>query len=126
MNLIIDFSKELDKKKLFDILKKLKPVKQCIEIKQYRKGRSNNQLRYYFGVVLKTISNETGNDVEALHEYFKKKFNPAEVKFKATGESLIVGGSTAEFDTADMEAYLEQIRIFALSELHILISLPNE
>lgn len=126
INLVLDFSKEAEKKKLFHVLKGLKPVKHCIEIKQWRKDRSNNQNRYYWGVVLATISRETGNGVEELHEYFKKKFNPAEVRFKATGESETVGGSTTDFDTIDMEQYLEQIRIFALSELTILIPLPNE
>lgn len=126
MILQIDFAKEKDKKKLYEVLKTRKPKIYNIEIKEYRKDRSNNENRYYWGVVIKELCNHTGYNADEMHEVLKAKFNPKELVFKQTGESVKIGGSTADMNTLEFEAYLEQIRIFALTELDVLIQLPNE
>jgi hypothetical protein len=126
MILQIDFGKENDKKKLFGVLKSRKPKVYTIEIKEFRKDRSSLQNRYYWGVVIKELCNHTGYNADEMHELLKAKFNPKELVFKKTGESIKIGGSTAELDTLDFENYLEQIRIFALSDLDVLIPLPNQ
>ena len=40
-----------------------------MDLKQYLKKRSIQQNRYYFGVVIKMIVDETGNDSNDIHEY---------------------------------------------------------
>ena len=126
MILQIDFAKEKDKKKLYEVLKTRKPKVYNIEIKEYRKDRSGNQNKYYWGVVIKELCNHTGYNVDEMHEVLKAKFNPKELVFKQTGESVKIGGSTADMNTLEFETYLEQIRIFALTELDVLIPLPNQ
>lgn len=126
MILQIDFAKEKDKKKLYEVLKSRKPKVYNIEIKEYRKDRSNNQNKYYWGVVIKELCNHTGYNADEMHEVLKAKFNPKELVFKQTGESVKIGGSTADMNTFEFEAYLEQIRIFSLTELDVLIPLPNQ
>jgi hypothetical protein len=125
IDLLIDFSKVDDKQKLFEALKNLKKAKYVIQLKQYRENRSANQNRYYWGVVLEYLS-DTGFTKEEMHEVLKRKFNPITKTLEATGESWVVGGSTTELDTADMEEYLESVRRFAVQELNIKIPLPNE
>lgn len=126
MILQIDFAKEADKKKLYTVLKTRKPKLYNIEIKEYRKDRSTLQNKYYWGCVIKELCNHTGYNVDEMHQLLKAKFNPKELVFKQTGESVKIGGSTAEMNTLEFETYLEQIRIFALTELDVLIPLPNQ
>lgn len=53
----------------------LKEGKYSVYILDARKGRTMRQNRYYWGVVLKVIEEDTGIEVEDLHEYFKQKFS---------------------------------------------------
>jgi hypothetical protein len=126
ISLIVDIAKQDQKERLWKVLKKLKPVQYVFEIKQHREQRSISQNRYYFGVIVKILSQELGYFPDEIHELLKQKFRPKEVILKATGESFKVGRSTTEDDTYDAEQYYEQIRIWALQELDILIPLPNE
>lgn len=94
-------------------------------IRKPRKDRSNPQNRYYFGVVLKMISEETGYTPEESHEamkflYLRKQYD------LASGKKLYTSASTSKLSTVQMEEYLENIRRFAATELSINIPLPNE
>ncbi len=126
IQLITDFSNETEKKKLYGILKSVKPVKYLVKLSKYRKQRSMPQNKYYWGVVLEILSDCTGFTPEEMHHVLKAKFNPVQKTFKATGETFLMGKSTTELNTEEMEKYLEQIRIFAVQELDCLIPLPNE
>jgi hypothetical protein len=123
LNLVFDFSKKDHKQQLFNVLKNLKDTKYVFEIKQYRENRSANQNRYYWGVVLEYLT-ETGFTKEEMHEVLKRQINP--VVKTLNGKDHLVGGSTAEMNTAEMEVYLEAVRRFAIQELNIEIPLPNE
>ena len=126
MNFIIDMASVPEKQKLFGILKKLKPVRYVFDVKQWKNRRSINQNRYYFGVVLETISQATGFFPDELHDILKRKFNPKIKVLRQTGEELLIGGTTTELNTEEFEKYLENIRIWALSELDVLVPLPGE
>ena len=115
-----------EKQKLFDILKKLKPTRYIFDIKQYRLRRSINANKYYWGVVIETISQATGFFPDELHDILKRKFNPKIKVLRQTGEEMVIGGTTTELNTAEFETYLENIRVWALSDLDILIPLPGE
>lgn len=126
MDLQIDFSKETEKKKLFGVLQKLKPVRYSLSIKQWRKRRSVSQNKFYWGVVLDILSKETGFFPDELHDILKKKFNPKVKVLRQTGEEFLIGGTTTEMETLEFENYLESIRTWALTDLDIFIPLPNE
>lgn len=96
-----------------------------VTLKEAKSTRSDNQNRYYFGVVLKIISDETGNDVEDLHEYFKTKYLPVEEK-EILNSKVYTYKSTTSLVKKDFEEYLEKIRAFAAIELGLRIALPNE
>jgi hypothetical protein len=126
ISLQIDFSSDIDKGKLYDVLKTLKKTKYSISIKQHREVRSMSQNKYYWGVVIKIISNETGFYEDEVHEILKKKFNQKIKAMRQTGEEFLIGGSTTELDTLHFEEYLNKIKIWAIQELDIYIPDPNQ
>jgi hypothetical protein len=126
MNLVVDMASVTEKQRLYEVLKKLKPARYIFDIKQYRLRRSINQNKYYFGVVLERISQATGFFPDELHDILKRKFNPKIKVLRQTGEEMVIGGTTTEMNTEEFEKYLENIRIWALSELDCLVPLPNE
>ena len=97
----------------------------AVDIKQYRKTRSGQQCRYYFGVICKTISDFTGCDPEEAHEYLATKFLPNGT-YTIAGETLTRRKSTADLSTLDFEDYAERCRAWAAMELGLVIPLPNE
>lgn len=125
MDLIINFDTPDGKQKLFDVLRNLKGTK-LIKIEKYSKKRSNPQNRYYWGVVLKYLSEITGFSVSEMHDVLKAKFLPYERANRVTSEVVQFGRSTTELNTLQYEEFLEQVRIWALNELDCLIPLPNE
>jgi hypothetical protein len=93
-----------------------------ITVRKQRSQRSLNQNSYYFGVVVKLLSTETGYEEEEIHDILKYQF-------------LKIGGSDGEFErvrstsalsTSDFEEYLEKIRRWSAGVLGIVIPLPNE
>jgi hypothetical protein len=90
-----------------------------------KKSRSADQLSYTWGCVLDVLKKETGICKEDLWELLKMKFNP-KVHFLPTGEPVLLGQSTKLLNTKQYEDFLEQVRIWALTELNITIPLPNE
>lgn len=89
------------------------------------RGRSNNQNRYYWSVVLGLIAEETGHTTEELHEFLKSMFLPRTFIQVGKREREIVK-STTDLSTADMEGFLTRVRVFASQELNVFIPLPNE
>lgn len=88
--------------------------------KEPKKTRTLQQNRYY-RAILAIIADETGNDPDDLHEFFKFKLNRKYTTFG--GE---VGGSTTQLDTAQMTKYIDRVRQFALDELNISTPSPEE
>ena len=119
--LTIDFDKQSDKVKLFEVLKGISGVAN-VEIRDY--NRSNGRYRYYFGYVLTKIlhtglylyPNAIGKLVKAtntaqIHELMKFKYNPILTVDPATGEMIKLGGGTTTVisDTEFISKYQEQI-----------------
>ncbi len=86
----------------------IKPIKQ-IEIRDYKKPRTLDQNRYYWGVVLKTIADDVGEDVESLHEYFAEKYLLQEVR-EIFGNDVKIRKSTTKLSTKEFNEYIEKIR----------------
>jgi hypothetical protein len=83
------------------------------------KSRSLSENAYYWGVVLKLISEHTGETVEDLHDHFR-------VRFLMHGEKFERPRSTTSLSVAEFEEYLAKIRLFATQDLNVFIPLPNE
>ena len=85
-----------------------------------KETRSEKQNRYYWGVVLKIIGDDTGYTPDEIHQLMQKEF----LKYTHKGEVFF--RSTTSLNTKEMEQYLEQVRRFASTELGIFVPLPNE
>lgn len=106
-------------------LKKLAGRRVYILVDEERPNRSNNQNSYYWGVVLKLISEHTGYTPEELHDILKYKFLGVEDK-KILNETVKVLKSTTKLNTLQFEEYLQRVRDWAQTKLNVFIPLPNE
>jgi hypothetical protein len=124
IDLLINFDKEDDKRKLFSVLKNLKGSF-ALSLKKNKPTRSLAQSRYYWGVVLAYLSEETGFTKDEAHQLMQRMFLKY-AKDVSDGTSEMFVRSTTSLNTVEMNEYIEQIRIFAVSELGCYIPEPNE
>lgn len=92
--------------------------------------RSEQQNRYYWGVVLATVAEHTGHGVDELHEYFKQRFNSKRVVLvdPTTGEvkdENTIGLSTAKLNKVTFADYVNHIVQFAHEDLNVTIPPPD-
>lgn len=95
----------------------------------FKKDRSNNQNRYYWGVIIKHISEHTGFNPEEMHEVLKHKFLRYTVwipKKDGINEMSVIAKSTAKLTTKQFEEFTSNIRQWASSDLGIFLPEPNE
>jgi hypothetical protein len=93
-----------------------------LKIDKEHKRRSDNENRYYWGVVIAIMSEYTGYTTEETHEAMKWQFlrKPGEKGMPDTVRS------TTSLNTEEMEEYLERVRQFAAEKLACYVPLPNE
>lgn len=94
-----------------------KKYKVSVTLHRDRRSLSQNSLYWLW---LNCISAETGNDVDALHDYFKDRFLSRKVEI--FGDECSVGTSTTKLNTAEFTAFLDKVQQFAAGEG---IILPN-
>jgi hypothetical protein len=96
-----------------------------LTVKRHRQARSLNQNAYYWGVVVRMIGQQIGeDDPEAVHEMLKMEHN----YYVATvgKKEMRIPLSTADLDTTAFEAYLEKIRRWSSEWLSLYIPSPGE
>lgn len=102
-----------------------KPLRVTIE--EHTKKRSLSQMGLYWmwlTDVAKKVAEETGNTPDDIHQAFKERFlSPTIVEI---GDRQIRRYSTKDLNVQEMTAYLEQIYAFVVTELGILLPLPEE
>ena len=99
-----------------------------IIIRKHKSKRSNEQNRYYFGVVLPILADYFGHDnTEDMHEDMKLKFNPIESKIEP---GKTIGGTTTKLSTVDFfsaeTSYVERICRWAAMEHSLFIPPPKK
>ena len=82
-----------------------------VEIRPFEETRRGRANRYYRGVVLKLIAEETGHAADDLHEYFKLRHNSKLVADPATGEEIKVPQSTAKLSIQAFSDYLNLVML---------------
>jgi hypothetical protein len=98
-----------------------------INLKELRL-RTTPENRYYWGVIVKLISDELGYTPEETHEILKHKFLKEIIKLKIRSgiELAEITKSTTSLTTIDFETYLRQIREWASIDMGLWLPLPNE
>lgn len=84
------------------------------------KQRSNQENRYYWGVVVKLLSEHTGYSDDEMHDALRMLF------LKDHAEGLPTLKSTASLSTVDFEDYMSKVRQWASQELQVYVPEPNE
>jgi len=114
-----------NREKFYEDLKRFEGRPCYFTLSELKRSRSNNQNRYYWGVVIEIIGRELGYHPEEVHEVLKNQFLP--VRTLSIGDDEYkISGSTAKLSTKEFEDYLERVRTWAASNLSIVIPLPNE
>lgn len=98
-----------------------------ITIKKSGRGRTNQQNRYYWGVVVPLVKkslNDLGNELndEDVHEFLKHKFNPKDIILME--ETFNYGASTTQMSTLDFMEFIDKIQRFAAVYLSLEIPDP--
>jgi hypothetical protein len=89
-----------------------------------KQRRSNNQNAYYWGVLLVELTRAIDDSytAEQFHDMLKGLY----FGHIPVGNSYIIGGSTANLNTSEMEDYLTMCRNWAYDNLQVIIPKPNE
>lgn len=80
-------------------------VKISIEKRKY--SRSTNQNSFYW-LYLGIIADETGDNIDDLHQYFKRKFLPPRF-ITVQGKTIKIPATTTTLDKSQFSRYMEQI-----------------
>ena len=78
-----------------------------LEITDIKEKRSDQQNRYYWGVYLPLIAEDSGHTTEELHAYFRGKYSS--VLKKVFGQNTRVGKSTTKMTKSEFSEYIMNI-----------------
>lgn len=95
-----------------------------ITVREQKKRRSLNLNSYYWAVVVKLLSEETGYDKEEMHEVLKSMF--LRTRYQIKGIWIDGTKSTTKLSNKEMNDYLEEVKRFATTTLSVYIPDPNE
>jgi len=122
--MIFDTSNTTGRQNAIKHFKAFLDAKKVISISEHQYKRTMPQNKLYW-LYLSCIEQETGNDKEDLHEYFKLKFNGIEV-VQLFGEAVYSPRSTTKNNTKQMTEYIDKIIRFAAMELEIALPNPDD
>ena len=95
-----------------------------ITIREQKNRRSLNLNSYYWAVVVRLVSVETGYDKEEAHEILKSMF--LRTKYQIKGIWVDGMKSTTKLSNQEMIDYIDEVKRFASSSLGLYIPDPNE
>jgi hypothetical protein len=98
-----------------------------VSIERVRATRSQAQNRWYWGCIVKAISDTTGYDPLEVHELLKEKFLPKTLALPdkdGIANEFVIGGSTTKLNKVEFGEYCETVRRWAAECLAIDIPDP--
>lgn len=120
----MDGKLKLDKReKFFKYLSSLKGMVQ-LRLEKVKNIRSLAENRYYWGVIVKMVSEEMAIIPDEAHEFLKSIFLKKGIEFK--GKRFEITRSTTSLSVKEFEDYCEKCREWAALELSVPIPVPNE
>lgn len=110
-------------------MRQFKDGEVSVTIARQSATRSEQQNRWYWGVVLKVLAEHTGYTVDEMHEYCKDRFNAKAITIvDANGEvkdEQRIGQTTTRLNKITFGEYCESIRMWAAADLHLDIPDPD-
>ncbi len=105
---VIDGKLLINNSKLFKLyLQSLEGKKVEIGVRKEMKIRSTRSNSFYW-VYLSVIAQETGDDENSLHEYFKRVLLPPQI-IEVLGKEIKIPASTTKLSTEEMSEYIQRI-----------------
>lgn len=98
-----------------------------VTVERVRATRSQAQNRWYWGVIVKAISEETGYDPLEVHELLKEKFLPRTLALPdkdGVANEFVIGSSTTKLNKVEFGEFCDQVRRWAAECLSIDIPDP--
>ena len=95
-----------------------------ITVGEQKKRRSLNLNSYYWAVVVKLLSEETGYDKDEMHEVLKSMF--LRTRYQIKGVWVDSTKSTTKLTHKEMSEFIEEVKRFASTTLGVYIPDPNE
>ncbi len=96
-----------------------------IILQQPEKDRSDQQRKYYYGVIVKRLCEVSGYDKDDMNEILAKRCLSFEISMK-DGCVETFYRRPSSLNTKETELFHEKCRQFAMSEYQVYIPLPNE
>jgi hypothetical protein len=96
----LDYLLSVDKRKL------------VVSIEQEKTRRTLQSNAYLWGLVYKTIANETGHSENEIHEIYKRLMLPAKF-IKFDGKEIRLPGTTTDLSKGEFSEYVERIKAHA-------------
>lgn len=103
-------------------LSKFEGKEVAVSFKRWRENRSDQQNKYYWGVIIEILSQHLGYMPEELHETLKHKFLSEKAE---DAHGLIRVKSTAKLETDEFIQYTNQIVMWAARDLNVFIPDPG-
>ena len=124
-HMIFNIRSDTDKPRVIEYIHKLPDNKQyTVKVKTKRHVRSASQNSLYW-MWLTCIQDETGNNKNDLHEYFRSEFCNKN-RINLSQKTIEIPVSTTTLDTKQFTEYLNKIQVFATSELGIILPDPDD
>jgi hypothetical protein len=123
---------ERDAKRIGEVIRKFDGKRVVVSVQEVKKTRSSQQNRYYWGCLIKLITDEfrdAGNMVNGddVHDFLKAEVGKlSQVLVTVEGEVFRGPGSTAKLTTTEFSNYIEAVRAWAADRLDLKIPSPNE
>jgi len=100
-----------------------------VTVQRKRATRSLDQNAWYFGQILRLLSEHTGYTVDELHDYCKVRFNAKTVLITdqdgVVKDETRIGQTTTKLNRVTFGEYCEAIRQWAAQELGVVIPDPD-
>lgn len=100
-----------------------------VTVKRQRATRSQQQNRYWWGVVIHMLSEHTGYTPDEMHDFCKMKFIPKRLAVcdgnGVIQDEFVTGGSTREMNTIEFGEFMEAVREWAAETLDCVIPDPD-
>ncbi|OWK42436.1 recombination protein NinB [Fimbriiglobus ruber] len=123
---------ERDARRIGDVIRKFDGRRIVISVEEVKKARSSQQNRYYWGCVVKLITDafrDAGNMVNSddVHDFLKAEVGRlSQVLVTVEGEVFRGPGSTAKLTTTEFSNYIEAVKAWAADRLDLKIPSPDE
>jgi len=92
------------------------------EVKKFRKKRTDQQNKYYFGVIVNILSKQLGYEPEEIHLMLRERFLRIHDE---KHPDFVIAKSTTKLNTQEFNEYIEAIQRWAAQELKIYIPDPQ-